>query len=107
MNQLEGLVRSQAGAGSSPVSGNRSVDHRGAVAPPMALRDFGRAWCKVGVESTYSDLAPRLAALRAEGLSLRDIATRLNEDGHTTRRGKAGGGAGGESAGKGVILTLG
>ncbi len=30
-----------------------------------------------------------MAALRAEGLSLRAIADRLNADGHTTRRGAA------------------
>jgi hypothetical protein len=34
----------------------------------------------------YSDLVPVLKALRFQGLSLRQIAQRLNEDGHTTRR---------------------
>jgi DNA-binding CsgD family transcriptional regulator len=29
-----------------------------------------------------------VAELRSEGLSLRQIADRLNQDGHTTRRGK-------------------
>lgn len=37
----------------------------------------------------YADLAPVIASTRAEGLSLREIAMRLNNDGHTTRRGKA------------------
>ena len=36
----------------------------------------------------YADLAPSITAMRAEGLSLRQIAERLNEEGHTTRRGK-------------------
>lgn len=36
----------------------------------------------------YSDLLPTLQEMKAEGLSLRAIAERLNTDGHTTRRGK-------------------
>ena len=36
----------------------------------------------------YADLLPELATYKAEGLSLRDIAGRLNEQGHTTRRGR-------------------
>jgi DNA invertase Pin-like site-specific DNA recombinase len=44
---------------------------------------------KATAYAAYSDLAPRLAALRTEGLSLRAIAARLNDDGHTTRQGKA------------------
>jgi len=38
--------------------------------------------------AAYDDLAPAIAAMRAEGLSLRRIAGRLNEEGHTTRRGR-------------------
>jgi DNA invertase Pin-like site-specific DNA recombinase len=38
--------------------------------------------------AVYADLAPVIAAMRAEGLSLRQIARRLNAEGHTTRRGK-------------------
>ena len=38
--------------------------------------------------AAYADLAPVVADMRAEGLSLRRIAGRLNADGHTTRRGK-------------------
>jgi DNA invertase Pin-like site-specific DNA recombinase len=38
--------------------------------------------------AAYADLAPVIAGMRAEGLSLRRIAGRLNAEGHTTRRGK-------------------
>ena len=54
----------------------------------LAARRAGEA-SKAHAEAAYSDLAPAIAAMRAEGLSLRGIAGRLNEDGHTTRRGKA------------------
>jgi hypothetical protein len=36
----------------------------------------------------YTDSLPSIAALRGEGLSLRDIAAKLNTEGHTTRRGR-------------------
>ena len=36
----------------------------------------------------YADLQPSIAALRDQGLSLRSIASRLNDDGHTTRSNK-------------------
>jgi len=36
----------------------------------------------------YSDLAPTMKGLRAEGLTLQGIAEKLNAEGHTTRRGK-------------------
>ena len=36
----------------------------------------------------YTDLLPMLTEMKANGLSLRDIAQRLNADGQTTRRGK-------------------
>lgn len=39
-------------------------------------------------EEAYSDLIPTVRALKADGLSLRAIAERLNAEGHTTRRGK-------------------
>jgi DNA invertase Pin-like site-specific DNA recombinase len=42
----------------------------------------------VGKRSAYADLLPEVVALRAEGLSLREIARRLDEAGHTTRGGK-------------------
>lgn len=44
---------------------------------------------RVNTAAAYADLAPEVAALRAEGLSLRAIAARLNAEGHTTRRGSA------------------
>jgi DNA invertase Pin-like site-specific DNA recombinase len=37
----------------------------------------------------YADLVPAVAGMKAQGLSLRDIAGKLNADGHTTRRGQA------------------
>ncbi len=36
----------------------------------------------------YSDLLPTITSLKAEGLALRAMAGKLNEEGHTTRRGK-------------------
>ena len=39
-------------------------------------------------EAAYADLVPAIVAMQGEGLSLRQIAGRLNTDGHTTRRGK-------------------
>jgi DNA invertase Pin-like site-specific DNA recombinase len=38
--------------------------------------------------NSYSDLVPRIAELRQSGRSLRQIADALNDDGHTTRRGR-------------------
>jgi DNA invertase Pin-like site-specific DNA recombinase len=37
-------------------------------------------------EQAYSDLAPRMLAMRTEGLTYREIADRLNGEGHETRR---------------------
>jgi hypothetical protein len=42
----------------------------------------------VNAAAAYADLAPLLSAMKAEGMSLRQIAGRLNAEGHTTRRGK-------------------
>jgi DNA invertase Pin-like site-specific DNA recombinase len=39
-------------------------------------------------QQAYTDIIEQMVALRAEGCSLRDIARRLNDDAHTTRRGK-------------------
>jgi DNA invertase Pin-like site-specific DNA recombinase len=39
-------------------------------------------------KEAYADLVPAVQTMKAEGLSLRDMAARLNADGHTTRRGK-------------------
>jgi len=36
----------------------------------------------------YADLLPELRTYRTEGLSLRQIAAKLNDQGHTTRRGR-------------------
>jgi Recombinase len=43
-----------------------------------------RAWAI----DAYADLAPAIASMRTEGLSLRQIAERLDNEGHTTRKGK-------------------
>lgn len=40
-------------------------------------------------KAAYEDIAPFVAELRAEGLSLSQIAEKLNEEGHTTRQGAA------------------
>lgn len=53
---------------------------RGVAAAARAKREKKRA--------AYEDLAPLVRSLRTEGLSLRTIAARLNDDGHTTRTGK-------------------
>jgi DNA invertase Pin-like site-specific DNA recombinase len=47
----------------------------------------GSAATKARAENDYADLVPVVVALKAEGLSLRQVAARLNADGHTTRRG--------------------
>jgi DNA invertase Pin-like site-specific DNA recombinase len=39
-------------------------------------------------EEAYADLMPSVRTMKAEGLSLRDMADKLNAEGHTTRRGK-------------------
>jgi DNA invertase Pin-like site-specific DNA recombinase len=39
-------------------------------------------------EEAYSDLMPTVKSMKAEGLSLRAIAERLNAEGQTTRRGR-------------------
>jgi len=57
-------------------------------ANPEAARRAGEV-SKANAVAAYADLKPWLAELRAEGLSLRQIASRLNAEGHTTRRGKA------------------
>jgi DNA invertase Pin-like site-specific DNA recombinase len=56
-------------------------------ANPRAAQRAGEAARSLAAEA-YADLKPRLAELRGEGLSLRQIAGHLNEEGHTTRRGK-------------------
>jgi DNA invertase Pin-like site-specific DNA recombinase len=44
---------------------------------------------KALADAAYADLAPTIAELRAEGMPLRGIADRLNDMGHSTRRGLA------------------
>ena len=43
---------------------------------------------QAAARGAYSDLVPLVAGWKAEGLSLRQIAARLNDEGHTTRRGR-------------------
>jgi DNA invertase Pin-like site-specific DNA recombinase len=67
---------------SRPESRNLTIAARkkGALAASKVIRQ--RA-----VDS-YSDIAPRIAELRESGSSLRQIADAMNDDGHTTRRGR-------------------
>jgi DNA invertase Pin-like site-specific DNA recombinase len=58
-----------------------------AEARERGARGGGRA-AHERADAAYADLAAMLAVLRAEGLSLRAIAARLNEEGHTTRGGR-------------------
>jgi DNA invertase Pin-like site-specific DNA recombinase len=58
-----------------------------AEARAKGIRMAGDASRKAATEA-YSDLIPTVQAMKAEGLSLRAIAERLNAEGHTTRRGK-------------------
>jgi DNA invertase Pin-like site-specific DNA recombinase len=51
------------------------------------IRMAGDASRQAATEA-YSDLIPTVQAMKAEGLTLRAIAERLNAEGHTTRRGK-------------------
>ena len=60
------------------------------LTPELGVKGRARARevQRAAVAAAYADLADDLATLRAEGLSLRTIAARLNADGHTTRRGQ-------------------
>ena len=60
------------------------------LTPELGVKGRARARevQRAAVAAAYADLADDLATLRAEGLSLRAIAARLNADGHTTRRGQ-------------------
>ena len=58
----------------------RAAQRKAAVASGAARR-------KAAVDA-YAGLLPLIARLRAGGLSLGQIAARLNADGHTTRQGK-------------------
>ena len=61
------------------------------LTPELGVKGRARARevQRAAVAAAYADLAGELAGLRADGLSLRAIAARLNADGHTTRRGKS------------------
>lgn len=59
----------------------RAAGQRKATAASAAARRRAAA-------AAYADLLPLVRRLRAEGLSLAQVAARLNADGHTTRRGK-------------------
>jgi DNA invertase Pin-like site-specific DNA recombinase len=52
-------------------------------------REKAREVRQANARAAVADLAPMMVELRAEGLSLRAIADRLNADGQTTRRGAA------------------
>lgn len=58
-----------------------------AEARAKGIRMAGDASRKAATEA-YSDLIPTVQGMKAEGLSLRAMAERLNAEGHTTRRGK-------------------
>lgn len=48
----------------------------------------GGAATKARADEAYADLVDFVSGLKAGGLSLRQIAARLDEEGHTTRSGK-------------------
>src|SRR5262245_35469637 len=58
-----------------------------ASARKKGARRAGEAVALAAVEA-YADLRPLMEELRAEGASLQAIADELNEQGHTTRRGR-------------------
>ena len=53
-----------------------------------AAKAAGKAHARAADEA-YADLFPIVGRLRAKGLTLQNIADRLNKMGHTTRRGKS------------------
>ena len=56
-------------------------------ANPKAAQRAGEV-AREKAAAAYEDLAPVLAEMRAMGLSLRQIAGKLNDEGHTTRMGR-------------------
>jgi DNA invertase Pin-like site-specific DNA recombinase len=68
--------------GSLPQCRNLSQEarQRGAQRAGEALRQ--------AANEAYVDLVPEVKGMRDRGLTLREIAAKLNESGHTTRRGK-------------------
>lgn len=69
--------------GAARPDGRRLSDQDGAKG-----RESARKAIKAKALASYADLAAAVAELRAEGLSLRAVATRLDGEGHTTRTGK-------------------
>jgi DNA invertase Pin-like site-specific DNA recombinase len=65
-----------------PESRNLTIDgrQRGALASVRRREKL--------MAEAYDDISPRMQALRSSGRSLRAIAQTLNDDGHTTRRGR-------------------
>jgi DNA invertase Pin-like site-specific DNA recombinase len=65
---------------------------KGREAARLAGLEKARSVAAVAVaeraDEAYADLVPVVSELRDRGLSLREIAAKLNDDGHTTRRGK-------------------
>ncbi len=51
-------------------------------------RKAGEKVRKANAVKACADLAPMMAEMRGEGLSLREVAKALNDEGHCTRRGK-------------------
>lgn len=72
------------------VLGARRPECRGnlsAAARAKGIRAAAAARAQRSREA-YSDLMEQMVALRSKGFSLRDVALYLNNEGHTTRRGK-------------------
>ncbi|MBV8384978.1 MAG: hypothetical protein JOZ63_20500, partial [Planctomycetaceae bacterium] len=79
------VVAARAGKlGSALPDGRRLSPDDAAKGPQAAAAQRARR-----ARDAYLDLAPLVAGWRAEGLSLRIIAARLDAAGHTTRNGKA------------------
>ena len=55
-------------------------------APPRRRRDVARA-ATIVQPTAYANILPMMRTMAAEGISLRDIAARLQADGHPTRLG--------------------
>ena len=79
------VVAARAGKLGAALPDGRRLSPEDAAKGPRAAaaRRTARA------RDAYADLAPLVAGWRAEGLSLRSIAARLDAAGHTTRSGKA------------------
>jgi DNA invertase Pin-like site-specific DNA recombinase len=79
------VVAARAGKLGSALPDGRRLSPEDAAKGPRAAAAQRAARAR----DAYADLAPRVAGWRAEGLSLRAIAARLDAEGHTTRGGKA------------------